>query len=411
MSALRDRRFRRLLVGQSLSSFGDSALYLSLAIWAKDLTGSNAAAGAVFFALGLPILFAPLAGQLVDRVNRRRLLITANAAAGVGVLALLAVQSRAQLWIIYAVAAGYGVTFALLSAARSGLLKDLVPAEDLAAANASFQAIGQGLRLASPLVGAGIYSAVGGGALAMLDAATFAAAVIALASIQVQESPPDPGPRQRFRQELTAGFQHLRHTAVLGRVALTVAVAFSVLGFLESTDFAVIEHGLHRPPSFFGVLNSVQGAGSILGGLTAALVLRRLGEARTVGLALATDGAGALALTQARLPVVLAGFVIMGVAVSWLLVGYATARQRLTPPRLQGRVASATDVLINGPQTASIALGAVLIDLVDYRILLLVIAGVLLACGGMLGIRLRQAPGDRQPQAGRPEMAPNDHPA
>src|SRR5215217_2936277 len=159
MSALRDRRFRRLLVGQSLSSFGDSALYLSLAIWAKDLTGSNAAAG-------------------------------------VGVLALLAVQSRAQLWIIYAVAAGYGVTFALLNAARSGLLKDLVPAEDLAAANASFQAIGQGLRLASPLVGAGIYSAVGGGALAMLDAATFAAAVIALASIQVQESPPDPGPRQ-----------------------------------------------------------------------------------------------------------------------------------------------------------------------------------------------------------------------
>jgi len=57
----------------------------------------------------------------------------------------------------------------------------------------------------------------------------------------------------------------------------------------------------------------------------------------------------------------------MGLAVSWLLVGYATARQRLTPPRLQGRVTSATDVLINGPQTVSIALGALLIDLVDYR--------------------------------------------
>lgn len=392
MPALRDPRFRRLLIGQSLSSFGDSALYLSLAIWAKDLTGSNAAAGAVFFALGLPILLAPLAGQLVDRVNRRRLLIATNAAAGVGVLALLAVQSRAQLWIIYAVAAGYGVTFALLSAAKSGLLKDLLPAESLADANASFQAIGQGLRLASPLVGAGIYSAFGGGALAVLDAATFAAAVIALASIRVQESPPDPGPGQRFRRELTAGFHHLRDTAVLGRIAVFVAVAFSVLGFLESTDFAVIEHGLRRPPSFFGVLNSVQGAGSVVGGLTAALVLRRMGETRTVGLALALDAAGALALTQASLPVVLAGFAVMGVAVSWLLVGYATARQRLTPPRLQGRVASATDVLINGPQTASIALGALLIDLLDYRILLLVIAGVLLACGGVLGIRPQRAP-------------------
>ena len=186
---------------------------------------------------------------------------------------------------------------------------------------------------------------------------------------------------------------------MLGRIALVVAVAFSVLGFLESTDFAVIDHGLHRPASFFGVLNSVQGAGSVLGGLTAALVLRRLGEARTVGLALALDAAGALALTQASLRVVLAGFVVMGLAVSWLLVGYATARQRLTPPRLQGRVTSATDVLINGPQTVSIALGALLIDLVDYRILLLSIAAVLLACGGVLGIghARRMTTGDNKP--------------
>ncbi len=113
-----------------------------------------------------------------------------------------------------------------------------------------------------------------------------------------------------------------------------MAVSFRVLGFLESTDLAVIDQGLHRPPSFLGV-NSVQGAGTVLGGLTAALVLRRLGEVRTVGIALAMDAAGALALTHANLPVVLAGFIVMGVAISWLLAGYAPARQRLTPPRLQ----------------------------------------------------------------------------
>jgi hypothetical protein len=47
-----DPRFRRLLAGQSLSTFGDTALYLTLGIWAKALTGSNAAAGAVFLAPG-----------------------------------------------------------------------------------------------------------------------------------------------------------------------------------------------------------------------------------------------------------------------------------------------------------------------------------------------------------------------
>jgi MFS family permease len=133
MGALADPRFRRLLVDQSLSSFGDTALYLSLAIWAKDLTGSNAAAGAVFFALGLPVLAAPLAGHLADRVARRRLLLVTNSAAGLGVLSLLAVHSRAQLWIVYAVAAGYGATFSLLRAGQAGLLKDLLDTDNLAA--------------------------------------------------------------------------------------------------------------------------------------------------------------------------------------------------------------------------------------------------------------------------------------
>lgn len=50
------------------------------------------------------------------------------------------------------------------------------------------------------------------------------------------------------------------------------------------------------------------------------------------------DGVGALTLTQQRLAVVLAGTVVMGIAIPWLLVGYLTAQQRLTPPRLQGRL-------------------------------------------------------------------------
>ena len=75
MSLLRDARFRRLLAGQSLSTFGDTALYLTLGMWAKDLTGSNSAAGGVFLALGVPSLFAPLTGHLADRFRRRPLML------------------------------------------------------------------------------------------------------------------------------------------------------------------------------------------------------------------------------------------------------------------------------------------------------------------------------------------------
>lgn len=88
MSALREPRFRRLLVGWSLSNFGDSALYLSLAIWAKDLTGSNSAAGLVFFALAVPVFLSPLGGHLADRVRRRPLLVVVNLLGAAMVLSL-----------------------------------------------------------------------------------------------------------------------------------------------------------------------------------------------------------------------------------------------------------------------------------------------------------------------------------
>ncbi|HZQ36016.1 MAG TPA: MFS transporter, partial [Dehalococcoidia bacterium] len=69
---------------------------------------------------------------------------------------------------------------------------------------------------------------------------------------------------------------------------------------------------------------------------------------------------------------------------SWAVVGYATAIQRRTPAELQGRVASAGDLLAGTPQTVSIATGAALSTLLDYHLLLLAMAAVILACAAYL---------------------------
>jgi len=387
MSALGDPRFRRLLAGSSLSSFGDSALYLTLGIWAKSLTGSNAAAGSVFLALGIPALFAPLTGQLADRMPRRRLLIITNAATGLLVLSLLAVHSRAQLWIIYLVAFGYGLSFGLLGSASAGLRKDLLADDDLGGANAALQTINQGLRIVSPLAGAALFAVLGGGAVAVLDTATFAAAIIALASIRLTETPPEPRGQASYFRDLTAGFRHLRSVPLLAQITLMCACAFSVIGLNETIIFAVIDQGLHRPPSFFGITSSVQGAGSIAAGLTVAWLLKRLGTARMIGLGLAVFALAAAAYRTHSLVLVLAAAVGDGIALIWLVVALTTAAQRYTPPQLQGRVTAAWTMLILTPQTISIAAGAALISFVDYRSMLLVIMAVIGACALFLLIR------------------------
>ncbi len=387
MGALRDPRFRRLLAGQSLSSFGDTALYLTLGIWAKSLTNSNAAAGGVFLALGIPALFAPLAGHLADRVQRRRLLIITNAATGMMVLSLLAVHSQAQLWIIYVVAFCYGASSSILSSAGAGLRKDMLAGDDLAAANASLQTVSQGLRIVAPLVGAGLYVAVGGAAVAIMDAVTFAAAIVALASISVRESAAETGSRGSFRRDFTGGFRHIRSIPLLWQITIVTACAFSVIGLNETIVFAVIGQGLHRPPSFYGILNSVQGAGSIAGGIAVAWLMRRIGAARVIGLGLASFALAAVAYRTHSLALCLAGAVGDGIGLIWLIVGFTTAVQVHTPPRLQGRVNAAWTMLIITPQTISIAAGAALISFVSYQLRLLIITVVIGACALLLLIR------------------------
>ncbi len=381
MGALREPQFRRLLVGWSLSNFGDSALYLSLAIWAKDLTGSNAAAGLVFFALAVPVFLSPIGGHLADRVRRRPLLIGTNLVGAVMVLSLLAVSSVAELWILYAVAFGYGVLGTVIGSAQPGLLRDLLPDEDLATANAALSTIDQGLRILSPLVGAGIYAAYGGGALAILASATFLAAMVALSTVRIAESDPHAHPREHFRREFTAGFRHVRATPLLLRLVIGIAITFSVIGTYDTIVFAVVEDGLGREPAFFGVLMSLQGGGSILGGITSALLVRRLGEVRTVGLAFLAFAVGGAAFAVPWLAVVAPAAVLVGVAIPWMVVGFITARQRLTPAHLQGRVSGVTQLSINGPQTVSIAMGAVLISIVDYRLLIALTSAVIAVSG------------------------------
>jgi MFS family permease len=78
---------------------------------------------------------------------------------------------------------------------------------------------------------------------------------------------------------------------------------------------------------------------------------------------------------------VCAGIFVAGFAISWFIVGYATAIQLRTPQRLQGRVASAAGTIIGVPQTIGIALGAGLVAVLDYRALVAIMAVSVASCG------------------------------
>lgn len=374
---LADRDARLLVAGQTLSAFGDWAMFIVMAVWMKTLTGSSARAGLVFFVLALGNLAGPLGGLLADRVRRRPLMIVTDCTLGVSVLLLLFVHDRGDAWLIYLVALLYGVGGSVFYPARAALLRLMLPEELLADANGALSSTQQGLRIVAPLAGAGLYAAFGGGVVAVLDAATFAGSAVFLSRMRVPEEKPGP-PEHRFLREVTAGIEHVWRILPLRQIVIGTTIALLVVGFTETLIFSVIAHLGHKP-SFFGVLATLQGVGAIAGGVTAGTVVRRLGEVRTVGIGLALFGACGVLLALPSLPVVLLAFPIAGVGIGWLIVGFNTAVQTRTPLRIQGRVSAASEVSISVAQTVSIATGAALSTVVDYRILLIVMAAVVAA--------------------------------
>jgi MFS family permease len=371
----RDARF--LVAAQTMSAFGDWAMWIVLAVWMKTLTGSSARAGLVFFVLGLGNLAGPLGGLLADRVKRRPLMIVCDCVLGTSVLVLLFVHDASEAWLIYLVAFLYGIVGSVFYPARSALLRLMLPEELLAEANGVLSSVQQGLRIVAPLAGAGLYAAFGGGVVAILDAATFAGSALFLSRMHVREEKPEP-PEHHFLREVTAGIEHVWRTLPLRQITVGATVAFLVVGFSETLIFSVIQHLGHKP-SFFGVLATLQGVGSIAAGLTAAQVLRRTGDVRGVGIGLALFGVCALLLAVPSTAVVLFGFVVAGVGIVWAIVAFNTALQTRTPLAIQGRVSAAADISISLAQTISIATGAALSTLVDYRVLLVAMAAVLVA--------------------------------
>jgi len=368
--SVKDRNFRLLFVGQTLSTLGSMALLLALPVWAKDLTGSTAAAGAVFFFLVAPSLLGPLAGLLVDRLARRRLMIGVDIIAGSAVLALLIVDTSGQLWVVYGVALVYGSCYVTFQSARSALLATTVASSQLIHANGALRAMREGVRLAGPLFGAGLYAVWGGQVLAVIDAVTFFTSAACLLMMQIQEPTDDGGPTEPAMKMVRQGLSFLRGSAVL---RFTVAVlGCSVLGFglFEVSSIAIVADGLGQPPSFLGVLVSVQGAAGVAGGVSAAALVRRWDVRVVLVSALAAQTCGFALATTGRLSIVVAGFAAIGFGTSCMMVITDTLLQTCTPANMQGRVYAAYESLTAAPYTVSLGVGAGLVDIVDYRVLI-----------------------------------------
>ncbi|MFE2484056.1 MFS transporter [Streptomyces mirabilis] len=366
---LGDRDAGLYLTGVVVSGFGSSAMWLVSGIWVKDLTGSNGLAALCVFALWAPTLVGPVLGVLADRTRRRPLLIAVNLALAALLPTLFAVTTRDRLWILFTVLLIYGAAGVVHDAAESALVATAVDRHLLGDFNGLRMTASEGMKLLAPLTGAGLYAAYGGARVAVLDAVTFALAAGLYALLRVREAPPVPDP-SGWRARTAEGVRHIRHHPELRPLVLAAATTMLFAGLNGATVYAVAE-GLGHSPAYVGLLYVAQGVGSVLIGLVSGPLLRRLRERRFAAYGIVvTAVAVALRAVPSDAVALVCGAAI-GFGLPCVLIAAYTAVQRETPAPLLGRVSATANTLMYAPNALGLALGAGLVELVDYRPLLL----------------------------------------
>ncbi|MEU7487818.1 MFS transporter [Streptomyces sp. NPDC042319] len=367
---LRDRNAAYYLSGVVVSGFGSSAMFLAAGVWTKSLTGSDSLAALTTFCVWAPTLCGPLIGTVADRVRRRPLLIRVHLAMALALLPLLAVRSADRIWILFAVLLLYGVSSVLLDAVEAALVATAVPQELRGDFNGLRMTANEGMKLLAPLLGAGLFVRFGGPTVALLDAVTFAVAAAAFALLRVEEPATGPPPGERWTTQVVQGAGALRRHPLLWRLVLAGAATMGVAGLNGAAVYAVVDAGLHRPPAFAGVLYAVQGIGSVLSGLCAGALLRRMPDRvfAAAGILLFALGVALRALPS--VPVALAASAMIGAGLPCVLIAAMTAVQREVPDALLGRAAATANTLLFAPNALTLAVGAGLVAVVDHRVLL-----------------------------------------
>ncbi|MFJ7253354.1 MFS transporter [Streptomyces sp. NPDC098085] len=401
---LRDRTAGLFLAAVVVSGFGTSAMWLAAGVWVKSLTGSDSLAALAVFTMWLPVLVGPALGTIADRIPRKPLLVRSNLVMAALLTSLVVVDSAGRIWILFAVLVLYGTSFVLMDAAESALVAGAVDARLLGDFNGLRMMANEGMKLLAPLVGAALYARFGGGAVALLDAVSFAlaAGVYALlpAPVPVPAAPAAPADK---RGELAAGMRQLWRSPVLRPLVLAGSVTMLCAGLNGAAVYAVVDDGLGHSPTYAGVLYAMQGAGSVAVGLLAGPLLRRLPERvfTAAGISLFAVAVGARALPYDA--VALAASAAIGIGLPCVLIAAMTAVQRETPDAVLGRTTATANTLLMAPNAVALALGAGLVALVDIRVLLpatgaaALLTAVLLVTGRRMGPPLPERsrePGD-----------------
>jgi len=348
--------------GQSLSAVGDAFAFVAMPLLVLEATGSVVQMGLVTATTGVSqILMGLIAGPLVDRLDRRKLMIGCD----IGRFLLYSLIPLGwwllgpQIWLIYLVTALASALGNLFGIASITAIPNLVSKAQIMDANSRLQATFGLAFFLGPMLSGFISYYLGGPVTAVgINAASYLASIFALSLVRLRgESQRREQAKESKLREISAGIRYLFSQPLLR--SLTIFYMLTNMLTFAGLDLFIyrIKHDLGQGDNTVGIVLGVAAVGSILSALAVPLLRRRYGFGPTF-----IGGALLQAASLATIGLAPTVLLVLPATVGFTLgdriqgVNSMTIRQEITPDRLLGRVTAAFWTLISvlGPIGAGV---------------------------------------------------------
>jgi MFS family permease len=372
----RNRNWRLFWLSQSASITGDIVFDTSMLLWVARVIALNqpwapAAAGGVLVAAAFPALvLGPFAGVLVDRWNRRRTMLAADAARAVLVAALvpLAFPSvaahlprLAELGIVYLLAAATASFSQFFNPSRFAMLGAIVTEPDVPRASGHLMSSTYAASVIGPPLAAPLLFTAGVQWALVINALSFGASFLGIWLIQVPSAPAaegadiekTPAAPAGYWREMEAGLRFFGTSTVLVAVTLGLFVTVLGAGALNALNVFFVQADLHASATLYGTIGMAEGIGGLAGTMAAGWVIARAGAGRTFWVGLVLSGLAVVCYSlMSSLVAALAVIAVLGAALGCVNTAISPLLLAATPQHMIGRV---TSVLTPAASVAAIA--------------------------------------------------------
>lgn len=382
------RPFRRFWIGFTVSVIGDALSRVALTWFVYELTGSAEALGLLMLCYTGPIVVGGLiAGSLLDRFDRRRVMIADNVARGLAVAAipLLAAAGRLELWHVYAVAAVYGLLMMISLAGGPALIPSLVAPHQLATANAlemlSFTLGG----VLGPMLAGVLIARIGAPNVVALDALSY----LLFAALLARSG---AGGAAEAHRRAGAGYGLgeavrllLRNPVLLSTT--TMFLLFNVGGGMLAVWLPIlVDRQLGGGAELYGTLLGALAAGEVVSALLAGGLALPLTLGTRIAAAQALSGVALAALLWSGGPWLAGlGLALFGAFSAPLTIWAQTLRMQIIPEELRGRSFALLRMLMQSGNPIGGALGGALVPLLGLSAAI-GLSAILVGLPGLAGL-------------------------